>query len=134
MKRLIFVLALFTLALSACSGGGVYDQSYMASGDGTHMVDLNQTSQFPRNEDLNAVIKLNSHDSSVEVKATFFDPDSNQVGDPLVATADEDTGTVVLGLDWEAKEDGEFWDEGVWKAVIEVDGEEVDTLEFTVGS
>lgn len=133
MKQIVIVLILVAVALTACAGDGIYDQAYTASGDGTNELELNKTEQFPRNEDLNVVVKLNSHDSDVEVVATFFDPDGDQVGDPLTVTADQNVGTVVLGLDWEGKGDEEFWEDGRWSVSIEVDGEEVDTLEFRVG-
>jgi hypothetical protein len=133
MKQIVIVLILVAVALTACTSDGVYDQAYTASGDGTNELELNRTEQFPRNEDLNVVVKLNSHDSDVEVVATFFDPDGDQVGDPLSVTADQNVGTVVLGLDWEGKGDEEFWEDGRWRVQIDVDGEEVDTLEFRVG-
>lgn len=134
MKQIVIVLILAAVTLTACGSDGIYDQAYTASGDGTNELELNKTEQFPRNEDLNVVVKLNSHDSDVEVVATFFDPEGQQVGDSLSVTADQNVGTVVLGLDWEGKGDEEFWEDGRWTVNIEVDGEEVDSLDFRVGS
>lgn len=134
MKRLILLLALVALGLTACSGGGAYDRAYTASGDGRNELELSRTRQFRSNDDLNVVVKLNTHDSDVEVKVIFINSNSQQEGDPLVVVAGPNTGTVVLGLDWESKPDGELWRSGSWEAVIEVDGEEVERLSFEVGS
>lgn len=133
MKKWIVVIVLLTLALAACSSEGVYARAYTASGDGTREIDLSRTNSFQRNADLNVVVELNSHDSDVEVEVTFYNPDGNQVGDPLVATAASGVGTVVLGLDWEARPGGDLWPDGAWKAVVRIDGEEVETLDFSVG-
>lgn len=133
MKRMIFVVILLALALSACSGGEVYKNAYTASGDGTNEIDLSKTKQFQKNADLNVVVKLNSHDSDVEVEATFIDPAGQQVGDTLKVTAAENVGTVVLGLDWEANPNQELWNDGAWRVEIRIDGKEVETLDFAVG-
>ena len=138
MKRLIVIVGLLLMVLTACGGSdGVYDRAYVASGDGTNELELNRTKNLRQNDDFNVVIKLNSHDSDVEVTATFFRPDGTQEGNALTAVASENVGTVVIGIDWDARpvdDEGEIplWTEGTWEVVIEVDGEEVERLSFTV--
>lgn len=138
MKRMLVIVGLLLMVLTACGGGdGVYASAYTASGDGTNELELNRTKNLRQNDDFNVVIKLNSHDSDVEVTATFFRPDGTQEGDALTAIAGENVGTVVIGLDWDTRpvdDEGEIplWTEGTWEVVIEVDGEEVDRLSFTV--
>jgi hypothetical protein len=140
MKRLIFVMTLLLLVLTACGGGGAYERAYVASGDGTNELELSQTEQFRSADDMNVVVKLNSHDSNVEVQAVFYNPDELPVGDPLTVTAGENVSTVVLGLDWETttlrdeNNQPAIWQPGSWSVEIFVDGEKVDTLDFRVGS
>lgn len=138
MKRMLVIVGLLLMVLTACGGSeGVYDRAYVASGDGTNELELNRTKNLRQNDDFNVVVKLNSHDSDVEVTATFFRPDGTQEGDALTAVAGENVGTVVIGLDWDTRpvdDEGEIplWTEGTWEVVIEVDGEEVERLNFTV--
>lgn len=138
MKRMLVIVGLLLMmVLTACGGDGVYDRAYTASGDGTNELELNRTRNFRQNDDFNVVIKLNSHDSDVEVTATFFRPDGTQEGNALTSIAAENVGTVVIGLDWDTRpvdDEGEIplWTEGTWEVVIEVDGEEVERLSFTV--
>ncbi len=138
MKRMLVIVGLLLMVLTACGGSeGVYNRAYVASGDGTNELELNRTKNLRQNDDFNVVIKLNAHDSDVEVTATFFRPDGTQEGDALTAVAGENVGTVVIGLDWDTRpvdDEGEIplWTEGTWEVVIEVDGEEVERLNFTV--
>ncbi len=135
MKR-ILIAALLLLILNACSSE-VYSLAYTARGDSNNMVALTQTDLLQRTDDLNVVVKLNSHDDSVTVSATFYNPDDEQVGEVLTTTADPDVGVVVLGLDYESRpgeedEEEDTWQLGTWRVDIEVDGEQVESLSFKI--
>jgi hypothetical protein len=138
MKRahlvLIPLLVVLTLTLSAC-GGEVYSRSYTASGDGTNPNSLVENNgQFLVTDDLNVVVKLNTHSDDVEVEARFFGPENVPVGDPLKTTASKDVGTVLLGLDFETRPDTTTdWPRGAYKVEVYVDGERVETINFEVG-
>lgn len=133
MKQVsIAILALvLVLILSAC-GGGVYQVSYTARGDGTEILSLTQTDQFQATDDLNVVVKFKSHNDPVEVSVKFLNPEGNQEGETLRATADREVGSVVLGLDWDARPEAEEWATGTWYAEVSVDGEQEARLRFRV--
>ncbi|NDJ86616.1 MAG: hypothetical protein GYB66_12075 [Chloroflexi bacterium] len=122
------------MLLSGCSSG-VYSLAYVARGDSTNLLGLTKTVSFPSNEDLNVIVKLNEHDDPVDVEVTFYRPDG-EIENTLQYTAVPGVGTVVLGLDWEQKqensEDEERWVTGRWIVKIKIDGEEVDELDFRV--
>lgn len=119
--------------LSACSGGGAYSLAYPASGNSGNLLGVTQSQSFRNSEDINIVVKLNNHDG-VTVEVQFLDPDKTQVGETLSVEADSDTGSVLLGLDYEqyAGDLDLEWPTGTWTAVISIDGEEVDRITFTV--
>ena len=128
MKRILPVL-LAVLLLTACSAKPL-KAVYTASGDGTRPEDLEKTTVFKPDDDLNVVITLNSHNRTLPVKAVFIAPDGVQYAtDDL--NMDETAGVAVLGLDWES-ENNTLWTEGDWKADIYVDNTLEDTVKFTV--
>lgn len=136
-KALLFTLvSIVVLALSGCAGGA-YDLAFPARGDSTNLLALTQTEQFRKTEDLNVVVKLNSHDG-VTVSAQFIDPDGEQVGETLETEVDSETGTVVLGLDYDqvnadrSVDDPFEWQTGTWTVKVSVDGEEVDEITFRI--
>lgn len=141
MKRFVFLLAILVLGLTAC-GGDVYDVAYTARGDSTNVQALTQTELFQRTDDLNVVVKLGSHSGSVEVAATFYRPCDTlsencetsrvQEGETLRTTARENVGTVLLGLDYEARPEVTEWNTGSWIVEIEIDGEVVEELSFRI--
>lgn len=141
MKRMVFLLGLMVLGLTACTGG-VYDVAYTARGDSTNYQALTQTELFQRTDDLNVVVKLGSHSDRVEVAATFYRPcdtlsevcesDRIQEGETLRTTVGSNVGTVLLGLDYEAQPEVEEWDTGSWRVEIEVDNEVVEELSFRI--
>jgi hypothetical protein len=128
MKR-ILPLLLAVLLLTACSSKPV-KAVYTASGDGTRPEDLNKTTVFKTDDDLNVVITLNSHNRTLPVKAVFIAPDGTQYPtDDL--NMDETSGVAVLGLDWQMQNNTP-WTVGDWKAQIYVDNTLEDTVKFTV--
>ena len=128
MKRILPVL-LAVLLLTACSAKPL-KAVYTASGDGTRPEDLEKTTVFKPDDDLNVVITLNSHNRTLPVKAVFIAPDGVQYAtDDL--NMDETAGVAVLGLDWES-ENNTLWTVGDWKADIYVDNTLEDTVKFTV--
>lgn len=133
MKRvfLAIIALLLPLVLSAC-GGGVYELAYTARGDSTNVIGLTKTNQFQSTDDLNVVVKLKSHNDPVEVSVEFFDPAGNAEGDVLKTVANKEVGSVVLGLDWEARPSKENWQSGSWKAIVSIDGEKLEELSFRV--
>ena len=131
MKRISLIAALLILVLSACSSG-IYEVAYTARGDGTNIVGLNQTNQFQRTDDINIVVKVNSHDDPITVSASFFKPDGTQEGETLESRLESGTGSVALGLDFESRPSGEDWETGSWRVQIRIDGELVDEKIFRV--
>ncbi|MCB9436400.1 MAG: hypothetical protein H6673_05315 [Anaerolineales bacterium] len=131
MKSRLLIGLLLILILSACSGD-VYELAYTARGDSANILALTNTDIFQRTDDLNVVVRLGSHNDTVDVSATFFDPDGNQEGETLTVKADKDTGMVILGLDFEQRPSGEDWQLGLWRIEIRIDGEKVDDVEFRI--
>lgn len=134
MKRILLIaLGLLLIgALSACSGD-VYSLAYSARGDSTNLLGVTQTEQFRDNEDLNVIVKLNEHDGTT-VSATFFAPDGTEVSF-LETEVDSETGTVLLGLDYQDYSNGNeevTWPSGTWRVEIRVNGENVDEVTFRV--
>ncbi len=133
MKRILPLLLavglVVPLLLTACSAKPL-KAVYTASGDGTRPEDLDKTTVFKPDDDLNVVITLNSHNSSLPVKAVFTAPDVLQyTTDEL--DMDETAGVAVLGLDWEMQ-NNTLWTEGDWKADIYVNNALEDTVKFAV--
>ncbi|MFP4322334.1 MAG: hypothetical protein ACLFTK_07765 [Anaerolineales bacterium] len=129
--RVMCIGLLFVGALAACSGD-VYERAYTASGDGNRERDLNQTEQFLGNDDLNVVIKLSRRGDPVIINTRFIDPNGD-VLEEITAEADSDIGTVVMGVDYEARQDiPNEWLSGRYRVEVRVDGELVDTLFFRV--
>jgi hypothetical protein len=134
MKRafLLMIAVLMILGLTACSGEA-YNKAYTASGDSNNPNGLTENDgRFGATDDLNVIVKLNTHRSEVEVEARFFGPEDAPLGEPLMVTADKDVGTVLLGLDWESRPDGQPWVAGSYKVEIYIDGKKVDTIRFGV--
>jgi hypothetical protein len=136
--KVLFTISLLTLfLLSACAGGGAYSLAYPASGSSGNLLGVTQSESFRRNEDLNIVVKLNDHDG-VTVQVDFYEPGNDEADHSLEAEVDGDTGSVLLGLDFEQyvqqfPPEAEIeWPTGTWTAVIFIDGEEVDRVDFTV--
>ena len=133
-KRTLGFLSLLvgcSILLTAC-GGEVYARSYMASGDGLNETDLTADEQFSGTDDLNVVVKLNRHGETANIEARFIDPNGD-VLEAITAEAPEEVGTVVLGIDFEARDDqGNEWLSGRYRVEIVIDDELVDTLFFRV--
>jgi hypothetical protein len=134
MKKIPYQLSLlFSLLflLTACSGE-VFDRAYTASGDGQNEYELTKDEQFNPTDDFNVVVKLNKHDEMVEVVARFIDPNQEILQEPS-ASAPSEVGTVVLGVDYEARTDlPNQWVVGRYKVEVLIDGEIVETLFFRV--
>ncbi len=131
MKRIRVWLGLgvVMLALAAC-GSGTIREAYTAAGDATRPADLTPTATFRPDDDLNVVVRLNSHGRRLPVQAVFRGPDGSQYAtDTLEAGAT--VSTVLLGLDWEAHGIA-GWAAGTWQVDVLVDGETQATLEFRV--
>jgi len=133
MKRtfplLLIALLAVPLLMTACSSEPVREV-YTAAGDGSRPEDLDKTTVFTPDEDLNIVVTLNSHNRELPVYAVFTAPDGNTYPtDPL--ELDETAGEAVLGLDWEANNNVP-WTEGEWKVEIYVEDERKETITFTV--
>ena len=128
MKR-ILPLLLAVLLLTACSAKPL-KAVYTASGDGTRPEDLDKTTVFTPDDDLNVVITLNSHNRTLPVKAVFIAPDGTQYPTDEL-NMDETSGVAVLGLDWEMQNNTP-WTVGDWEAQIYVDNALEDTVKFTV--
>jgi|GEM_PF-6110940 len=127
----IFMMITFGVLLAACSGEA-YDRAYTASGDGMREVELTADEQFTPTEDLNLVVKLNRRDGEVDVRARFIDPNGDLL-EEVSAEADEDVGTVVLGLDFQSRNDQvNQWLSGRYTIELFLDDEQVDTLFFRV--
>ncbi|HLA43257.1 MAG TPA: hypothetical protein VJZ27_07470 [Aggregatilineales bacterium] len=131
LYRFSLFLLLCIFLLSACSGG-VYDRAYTASGDGQSEDELSADEQFAPDDDLNVVIKLNRRDDSAHVMTRFIDPNGELLQE-IEADAAENVGTVVMGVDFEAKADQvNLWTAGRYTVEVLLDGEKVDTLFFRV--
>ena len=133
MKRILPLLLavglVVPLLLTACSAKPV-KAVYTASGDGTRPEDLDKTTVFKPDDDLNLVITLNSHSRTLPVKAVFTAPDGVQYQtDDL--NMDKTAGVAVLGLDWEMQ-NNTLWTVGDWKADVYVDNKLEDTVKFSV--
>lgn len=131
MKSRLLIGLLLILILSACSGD-VYELAYTARGDSANVFALTEADILQRTDDLNVVVRLGSHDETVDVSAIFFDPNGIQEGETLTVKAGKDTGMVILGLDFEQRPSGEDWQLGLWRVEIRIDGEKVDELEFRI--
>ncbi len=128
MKRIVFLLVAL-LVLAGCSSD-MYKSGYTASGEGVRPAELHKTTTFKTDDDLNVVVKLNSHKRTLPVRATFVGPDGTAYPTDALE-AEETVGEVTLGLDWEAM--GSLpWIAGDWKAEVYVEDKKVDTLKFTV--
>lgn len=131
-KKLGFWLCmmLFALLLAACSSAP-FDSAYTAAGDGTEPDDLARTSVFRPDDDLNIVVKLNSHNREIPVQAVFTAPTGTTYQtDPFDVS--ETAGEVVLGLDWEGNTGGEPWPVGEWSVAVFVDEKQEKMLTFQV--
>jgi hypothetical protein len=133
MKRILPLLLavglIVPLLLTACSSKPL-KAAYTASGDGTRPEDLEKTTVFKPDDDLNVVITLNSHNRTLPVKAVFTSPDGIQYETDEL-NMDETAGVAVLGLDWEMQ-DNTLWTVGEWTVDVYVDNKRADTLKFTV--
>lgn len=128
----LLFLSLICLSLLAGCSGQVFDRAYTASGEGSREQDLKPDEQFSPSEDLNVVIKLNQRRSTVEVLARFIDPNGDML-DEIRTEAPSSVGTVVMGLDYEARTDiGNTWQTGPYRVEISIDGELAETLFFRV--
>lgn len=135
MRRLFLSLIIFlSVGLSACGGSDTaFDSAYTASGDDENANSLFRTSQFRRTDGINVVVELKQRDEEAEVEVRFFYGTQNTPWErPLKAVAASDVGTVVLKLDFDTKGDATSWPEGGWQADVYVDGEKVETLDFTI--
>jgi hypothetical protein len=136
MKRLplLFLISLLAVfGLAACTGD-VYQRAYIAAGDGTAEKDLTADEQFTPTEDINVVIKLGRRDETLSVQTRFIDPNGDVLED-IEAEAPSRVGTVVMGLDYQSRDDvaqGGGWRTGRYKVEIRLDNELVDTLYFRV--
>lgn len=129
--RLKVLLLGVLLVLSACSGK-VYERAYVASGEGNQENELREDEQFTITDDFNVVIKLNEHEEVVKVMARFVDPNGD-VMEEISTEAGSSVGTLVLGIDYEARTDTtNQWIVGRYKVDIFVDDEKVDTVFFRV--
>jgi hypothetical protein len=129
--RIVLAACCGLILLAACSGQ-VFERAYIAAGDGQREQDLTADEQFTPTEDINVVIKLNRRDESVEVLARFIDPNGD-ILEEIQAEAPSNVGTVVLGLDYQARADvGNEWLRGRYQVDILMDGETVQTLYFRV--
>jgi hypothetical protein len=134
MRRLALVLIamLAAVVLAACSADPI-DEVYMAPGDGSLPEELlSQTTTFQADDDLNVVVKLNAHKRTLEVRAIFTALSTNALYQTNTVEAEETTGEVVLGLDWETLGGGEYWPTGDWKVDIYLNNELEQTVNFTV--
>jgi type 1 fimbria pilin len=133
MKRILPLLLavglIVPLLLTACSTKPL-KAAYTASGDGNRPEDLEKTTVFKPDDDLNVVITLNSHNRTLPVKAVFIAPDGVQYATDEIKM-DETAGVAVLGLDWEMQ-NNTLWTPGDWKVEVYVDNTREDTLNFTV--
>lgn len=128
MKR-VCLLAILALALTACSSGLVRD-AYPAAGDGTSPADLEKTTTFRADDDLNIVVTLGAHSRTLSVYTIFISPQGTAIQtDPL--EADETVGKIVQGLDWESQ-GSQLWPAGEWKADVYVDDARQKSVTFTV--
>lgn len=126
------VLFLSVLLLLAACSGEIYDRTYTASGEGDEEHELREDEQFTTTDDLNVVIKLNGHEETVEVMARFIDPNGDILQE-MRTEADNTIGTIVMGIDYEARADTtNQWIVGRYKVDIFVDEKKVDTVFFRV--
>jgi hypothetical protein len=142
MRRFVLLLVILLAVpplLTACSSKPL-KAAYTASGDASRPEDLDKTSVFKPDDDLNVVITLNTHTRDLPVKAVFTAPDGTAYPTDEL-DMDQTAGVAVLGLDWEMREmvtgpEGDRivppWPEGDWKVEIYVDGKREETLKFTV--
>ncbi len=125
----LILTALVAVLLAACASKPV-NSVYTASGDGTKPDDLTKTGVFKPDDDLNIVVKLNSHNHELAINAIFSAPTGETYPTDDLA-ADKTVGEVVLGLDWEAM-GGQLWAEGEWSVEVFVDQEKKETVKFRV--
>lgn len=126
------VLFLSVLLLLAACSGEIYDRTYTASGEGDEEHELREDEQFTTTDDLNVVIKLNGHEETVEVMVRFIDPNGDILQE-MRTEADNTIGTIVMGIDYEARADTtNQWIVGRYKVDIFVDEKKVDTVFFRV--
>jgi hypothetical protein len=126
------LVVLLALLLVACNSEPI-KSVYTAPGDEKEPdALLPKTSTFAPDDDLNVVVKLNSHKRTLQVKAVFIPPGG---GDPIETDeieAGDTVKTVMLGLDWEARGAGELWPDGEWSVEVYVDGKKEKNHTFTV--
>ncbi|WP_119067464.1 hypothetical protein [Aggregatilinea lenta] len=128
-RAVVGIALVLVVVLAACGSAGVRE-AYTALGDGARPVDLTRTASFDANDDLNLVVTLNAHRDAVPVFATLIDPAGvSYTTDSIEAS--RTAGQIVLGLDFEAFGQPQ-WTPGDWTAVVFVDGEQAQTLRFTV--
>ncbi|MBI5957143.1 MAG: hypothetical protein HY866_00310 [Chloroflexi bacterium] len=133
LSRLPFVISLVMLALllTGCVSAPMRD-AYTAAGDGTKPAELQKTGTFAADDDLNVVVRLNTHSRSLNLSAIF----TSSTGDVFstdTIEADETVGEVLLGLDWETR-GNVYWPSGEWKVEVYVDEIREKTLTFTVAA
>jgi hypothetical protein len=130
-QGLLVLFGILTFLLAAC-GGDVFERAYTASGDGLRESELSPDEQFSGTDDLNVVVKLNRHGEDANVESVIYDPNGD-VLERIEAVAPDTVGTVVLGVDYEARADQvNQWIVGRYRVEVFVDGELVETLFFRV--
>jgi hypothetical protein len=133
MKKIFLILPflLIVTLLSACRQEA-FARAYIAAGDGTREQDLTPDEQFTPSEDFNVVVKLHRRAKTVEVLARFIDPNGDLL-EEIRTDAPDNVGTVVLGVDYQARRDTvNTWLRGRYTVELFVDGEQVETLYFRV--
>jgi hypothetical protein len=134
MKRVFGVgsaVLVLAMLLTGCGSAPVKDV-YTAVGDGTKPAELQKTGTFADNDDLNVVVKLNTHNRTLNVSAIFTSP-LGDVFNTDTLEADETVGDVLLGLDWESR-NSVLWDAGKWTVDVYVDDAREKQLHFTVNT
>jgi hypothetical protein len=123
---LVLVLA---LVLTGCGSEAVRD-AYTATGDSSEPDDLEKTSTFRADDDLNVVVTLGTHNYEVPIYAIFRAPTGAAYATDVLE-ADKTVGKVLLGLDWEGQ--GTLtWPTGTWTVEIYVEDAREETLSFDV--
>jgi hypothetical protein len=101
---------------------------YTAAGDSYYADQLERTTVFRTDDDLNAVFLVQNVSGSLGVAGLFCAPDGSWL-DTGEGTFDVG-GPYLLGIDWENR--SELWVTGNWFAELYVDGQLELTLGFTV--
>ena len=129
--RMLLMLAVGALLLAAC-GGDTFERAYTASGEGLRESELSPDEQFTGDDDLNVVVKLNRHGEDVNVEAVFYDP-NGEVLERIETIATDEIGTVVLGIDYDLRDDQvNRWITGRYRVEVFLDDELMETLFFRV--